>query len=40
MDAWTKSVTLYDEAGYLVAGPAERYAVKSGDPLVRGPTAR
>jgi hypothetical protein len=30
------SVTLYDEAGYLVTSPVERYAVKSGDPLVRG----
>jgi hypothetical protein len=31
------SVTLYDEHGYLIANPAERYAVKSGDDLVREP---
>jgi hypothetical protein len=31
------SVTLYDEQGYLIANPAERYAVKSGDDLMREP---
>ena len=31
------SVTLYDEQGYLVANPAERYAVKSGDDPAREP---
>ncbi|HEX3759729.1 MAG TPA: DUF1254 domain-containing protein [Kofleriaceae bacterium] len=31
------SVTLYDEQGYLIANPAERYAVKSGDPLAPEP---
>lgn len=31
------SVTLYDDQGYLVANPAERYAVKSGDDLIREP---
>jgi hypothetical protein len=28
------SITLYDEQGYLIANPAERYAIKSGDALV------
>jgi hypothetical protein len=31
------SITLYDEQGYLVANPAARYAIKSGDPLVAEP---
>jgi hypothetical protein len=31
------SVTLYDQHGYLVPNPADRYAVKSGDSLVREP---
>jgi hypothetical protein len=31
------SVTLYDEQGYLIENPAERYAVKSGDPRVAEP---
>jgi hypothetical protein len=31
------SVTLYDDQGYLVANPVERYAIKSGDALTREP---
>ena len=31
------SVTLYDGQGYLIANPLERYAIKSGDDLVREP---
>jgi hypothetical protein len=31
------SVTLYDEKGYLVPSPVERYAIKSGDDTVREP---
>lgn len=31
------SVTLYDEQGYLIENPAQRYAVKSGDPLTAEP---
>jgi hypothetical protein len=27
------SVTLYDDRGYLLANPLERYAIKSGDDL-------
>jgi hypothetical protein len=31
------SITIYDDQGYLVANPVERYAIKSADPLVREP---
>jgi hypothetical protein len=31
------SVTLYDDQGYLIANPVERYAIKSGDDLVHEP---
>ncbi|HEY0986505.1 MAG TPA: DUF1214 domain-containing protein, partial [Kofleriaceae bacterium] len=31
------SITLYDDQGYLIANPAERYAIKSGDDPPREP---
>jgi hypothetical protein len=31
------SITLYDDEGYLVANSADRYAIKSADPLIREP---